>query len=142
MAKRGPKPKPSDMKAISGSDQPCRTIDPAFAEPRGGASLQAHFQTLREYRPTLAAVLLAIWNDQIGKLRRRGQQTAEIDRALYQLCLLEAPIHERVRLGIDIPAANNSLLQKLISNIEEVRARGGEMHVWRNRPPSGRLNLM
>lgn len=105
MAKRGPKPKPSHLKSVAGTDQPCRSNVVAFDVPEGPATLPAHFEKLRETRPKFADSVLEIWNYQIAKYGERGQATAGYARALYQMCLLEAVILEKTTNGTEVPMA-------------------------------------
>lgn len=110
MAKRGPKPSPSPLKVVAGTDRPDRANVVAFEVPEGDAELPAQFQTLLQTRPLFAAIVLEIWNSQVAKYRDRNQSTAGYSRALYQMCMAEAELHEKSWNGQAIDtAARNSL---------------------------------
>ena len=105
MAKRGAKTTSPHLKAVAGTERLDRVTVLAFDPLGGDATLPAQFEAMRSARPQFAAVVLDIWNDQIAKYRQRGQATAGFSRALYQMCLLEAEIHEMAEQGRHIDMA-------------------------------------
>jgi len=122
MAKVGRKPKSPDLKIIQGTDQPCRENVLAFQVSEGEACLPAQFEKLRESKPVFAAIVLDIWNDQVAKYRQRGQATAGFSRALYQMCLLEAEIHEKSWQGAHIDMAMRNGLRAYYSEFHDTPA--------------------
>jgi hypothetical protein len=122
MAKPGPKTKPNHLKSVAGTDRADRSNVVAFEPPPGDATLPAHFEKLKENKPKFAESVLEIWNSQIAKYRDRGQPTAGYDRALYQMCLLEATILAKYENGLEVPQAMTNGLRVYYSEFHDTPA--------------------
>ena len=97
MAKPGPKPKPTNLKILEGTDQPCRR--PSAPSSKGFAPPE---------RPKwLKGAARKIWDSKLAKYEQDGLDVSRCGDALAQFCALEAKLINLWRQGVnaDVPMA-------------------------------------
>jgi hypothetical protein len=105
MAKRGPKPKPNHLKAVSGTIEPGRSSVVAFEPSYDEPTLPPDFEDLKQSLPKVATRVLRMWNGYVAKFRRRNQGVADFENALYSMCALEVRVRMLEESGAEVPMA-------------------------------------